>query len=123
MDLNKFMNLPFVQAFLKMIANIADYKGRTSRADFWWAVLAVIILNVLFGFIFGLFGGFGKVLAFLVSVALAIPTVMLWIRRMHDVGKPGWWCIVPILDIVFAAQEGQAGDNQYGPDPKSNMGY
>lgn len=123
MDMNKFMNLPFVQAFLKMIAGFLDFKGRTNRNDFWWAILAVIIVNAVFSFIFGLFGGFGKVLAGLVLVALGIPSIALGFRRMHDVGKPGWWIFVPILDIVFAAQPGQPGDNEYGPDPNATMGY
>ena len=123
MDMNKFMNLPFVQAFLKMIAGFLDFKGRTNRSDFWWAVVACIILSTVLGLIFKLLGGFGSILQLLYSVALLIPGIAIWFRRMHDVGKPGWWCFVPILDIVFAAQEGQPGDNQYGPDPNATMGY
>lgn len=123
MDMNKFLNLPFVQAYLKMLSKMMDYKGREDRETFWWAVLGNAILITVINFIFGLFGGFGSVIAGLFDVALAIPMIMMGIRRMHDVGKPGWWIVVPILNIVFAIQPGVPGDNEYGPDPKSGLGY
>lgn len=34
-----------------------DFKGRTSRADFWWGYLYLIIISAVFGFLFGMFSG------------------------------------------------------------------
>jgi uncharacterized membrane protein YhaH (DUF805 family) len=52
------------------------------------------------------------------SLAVFIPRMAVNIRRMHDVGRSGWWYIVPIAGLVFALRDGQAGTNQYGADPK-----
>ena len=121
--MNKILNLPFVQAYLKMLSRMTDYKGREDRETFWWAVLGNVILITIVSCILKLFGSFGSVLAFLVSLVLCVPMIMMGIRRMHDVSKPGWWIVVPVMDIIFAIQPGVPGDNEYGADPKSNLGY
>jgi uncharacterized membrane protein YhaH (DUF805 family) len=50
---------------------------------------------------------------------------LVW-RRLHDTNRSGWWILIglipivgPIILLVFYATEGDAGDNQYGPDPKA----
>jgi len=40
------------------------------------------------------------------------------VRRMHDVGKSGWFVLVPIYNIILVLSEGDQGENTYGPDPK-----
>ena len=47
-----------------------------------------------------------------------LPSIAVGIRRMHDVGKSGWFILIPIYNIILAATEGQAGGNEYGEDPK-----
>jgi uncharacterized membrane protein YhaH (DUF805 family) len=41
---------------------------------------------------------------------------------MHDVGKSGWFCLIPIYNIILCATAGDVGDNQYGTDPKAEEG-
>lgn len=60
----------------------------------------------------------------IVSLMFMIPSFMLIIRRLHDLNRPGWWCIsaiIPIVNIIFAFYLivfiGTNGPNQYGPDP------
>ena len=38
---------------------------------------------------------------------------------MHDVGKSGWFLLVPIYSLILACTDSEAGDNQYGPNPKA----
>ena len=54
-----------------------------------------------------------------------LPLLAVGIRRLHDIGKSGWYCLwglLPIVGwiilIVYAARPGMSGPNQYGPDPK-----
>jgi len=42
---------------------------------------------------------------------------MYGIRRMHDVNKSGWWILLPIGNIIFWAQPGDASSNRFGPPP------
>ena len=122
--MDKVLNLPFVNAWLKMIANFSDFKGRTSRSDFWWAVLGNIIIMAVLGFILGLLGNFGSVISMLISLVLMVPAIAMWIRRLHDVNKSGWFLLlslVPVAGIVliiWACKEGDEDDNQYGSNPK-----
>ncbi len=122
--MDQFLNLPFVRAFLKMLANYSDFKGRTSREDFWWAILGNYILTWVLNFILRFLGTPGSILAFLVSLALLIPGLAIWTRRLHDINKSGWLQLLAITVvgciplIIWATKEGDEGDNQYGPNPK-----
>ena len=51
--------------------------------------------------------------------AVMIPSLAVAVRRMHDVGKSGWYILIPIYSFILAVTEGEKGANQYGPDPKS----
>jgi uncharacterized membrane protein YhaH (DUF805 family) len=127
--MEELMKLPFVKAFLLMIANTLDFKGRTKRSDFWWATLAVIIIAFVVGFICAFLGTIGDLISWLVRIVLFVPQLSMGVRRLHDTGKSGLWWLIGITGIgsivliIWWAQQGQAGDNQYGSDPESNYGY
>jgi uncharacterized membrane protein YhaH (DUF805 family) len=38
---------------------------------------------------------------------------------MHDVGKNGWYILIPIYNFILCVTEGDKGENEYGPDPKN----
>jgi uncharacterized membrane protein YhaH (DUF805 family) len=61
----------------------------------------------------------------LYSLAVLVPSIAVGARRLHDIGRSGWWQLiglVPILGwivlIVWAATAGDSGSNRFGPDPK-----
>ena len=127
--MDELMKLPFVKAFMKMIANCTDFNGRTGREDFWWAYLCVFIINFIVSIVCGVLvgiTGFGlfSILARLVSLALSLLSLAMSVRRLHDTNKSGWWLLLSLTIIgcipllIFMIQEGDAGDNQYGPNPK-----
>lgn len=88
-----------------------------------FSIVAVIIDNAL-----GLASealGYGPVYG-VYLLALLIPGISVSVRRLHDIGKSGWYlllalipCIGGIILIVFALTEGEAQANSYGPDPKA----
>jgi len=112
----------------------ADFSGRAPRAEYWWFVLAevvvLIIAKILDGIIGSDIGGSGSgIFYILVCLALLVPGIAVSIRRLHDTDKTGWWLLiafVPIIGaivlIVFMVQEGTAGSNQYGPNPYGEGG-
>ena len=74
-------------------------------------------LNEGLGLLFGLVGFVGV-------FALAIPSLSVSVRRLHDTGKSGWMllimlipCIGFILWLVWMIEDGQAHANAYGPVP------
>lgn len=52
--------------------------------------------------------------------AMLAPSIAVAVRRMHDVGKSGWFVLIPIYNLVLAVTEGDKGTNEYGPDPKES---
>jgi len=52
--------------------------------------------------------------------ATIIPSLAAIIRRMHDVGESGWFCLIPIYNIILCFTDSQSGPNKYGPNPKES---
>jgi uncharacterized membrane protein YhaH (DUF805 family) len=100
------------QYFISAIKKYTVFNGRARRAEFWWfSIFNALILLVAIFIV-------EQTVYFLVPLSLFLPGLTVWIRRMHDVGKSGWYCLIPIYDIVLAATAGGTGPNKYGPDPK-----
>lgn len=81
-------SLGFSEALNTSTSKIFQVKGRSRRSEFWWTMLLVSILSVFLTPVFGLF--------------LALVTIPLKFRRLHDTGRSGWWygCFV-ILSLVY----------------------
>jgi uncharacterized membrane protein YhaH (DUF805 family) len=84
-----------------------DYKGKLSRKEFWISICANIIGFIIVGFVYGFFDALdiGKLEKNAVTLACAAGWLYLLIqfyslttRRLHDIGKSGWW----ILLFIFA---------------------
>ncbi len=75
------------------------------------------------GFAIGFVGGLIQmpIIATIYSVAVLIPGIAVAVRRMHDVGKSGWFVLIPIYNIILACTNGNTGDNEYGEDPKADV--
>ena len=73
----------------------ADFSGVSSRSQYWYFILGTTIATVIAQVAFGDFGGN------LVSIITLLPTIAVAIRRMHDVGKSGWFILVPIYNLVL----------------------
>ena len=105
------------------LKHYVDFSGRARRAEYWWFVLPFFITSFVLGFIDGFIGtvdaftGLG-LLSTIYVLALLLPGVTVGMRRMHDVGRSGWWQLVPIVGFVFAVTDSTVGTNQYGEDPK-----
>jgi uncharacterized membrane protein YhaH (DUF805 family) len=102
----------------------ATFTGRARRAEYWYFVLANIILSVILTYVdisvgtYNMDSGNG-LLSSILSLVLLIPSLAVAVRRMHDVGKSGWFILIPIYNLILAVTEGEKGSNKYGPDPKN----
>ena len=73
----------------------ADFSGVSSRSQYWYFILGTTIASVIAQLAFGDLGGN------LVSLITLIPTIAVAIRRMHDVGKSGWFILIPIYNLIL----------------------
>lgn len=72
-------------------------------------------------------GALVMVITLILAVIAGTGNVMLIIRRIHDLGKSGWFALivfVPIIGIIFSVYlfcaPGTVGWNEYGADPLEN---
>lgn len=103
--------------YLSVLSNYAVFNGRARRSEFWYFFLFNMIISVALGAVGGIMGL--EILGNIYSLAVLVPSIAVGIRRMHDIGKSGWFILIPIYSIVLAATAGDQGDNEYGPDPKA----
>ena len=105
----------------------ASFRGRSSRAEFWWFValyfVGAIAFTVIDEMLFGPTGdGPGPLTALFVLVHL-LPGIAVQIRRLHDIDRTGWWVLIGLTGIgglvllVFACLRGTEGPNRFGADP------
>jgi len=111
--------------YIEVLKKYAVFSGRARRKEYWMFVLFNVIISVVLSFVEGLVGSAG-VIGILYSLAVLVPGLAVSVRRLHDTGRSGWWVLINLIPlvglivfIVFAAQDSQAGENQYGPNPKA----
>ena len=104
--------------YFKVLKNYADFKGRARRSEYWYFVLLNALMTIVLGYIGILLET--ELLGTMYSFAVIIPSLAVGVRRMHDVGKSGWFLLIPIYNFILAVTEGEKGENQYGADPKAN---
>lgn len=109
-----------------------EMSGRSRRKEYWMFFLFTVLVgigttaaDVIAGFDLEDNGPFNIAS----SLALFVPSITVWVRRLHDTDRNAWWILlifIPILGwialLVFACQEGTQGSNRYGEDPKNPMG-
>ncbi len=103
--------------YLKVLQNYANFDGRARRSEYWYFFLFNIIFAFLWRIVDELIGS--SLLSDIYTLLILIPSIAVGVRRMHDVGKSGWFLIIPIYNLILACTEGTKGENEYGQDPKA----
>lgn len=112
--------------FLKVVKdNYANFKGRARRKEYWMFGLFSILFSIaaiIVDFIVGTY----FVIYMIYMLALMIPSLAVFVRRMHDVGKSGWWFFISLIPLiggiwllVLLCTDSNQGENNYGPSPKA----
>lgn len=78
----------FVEAIAAFFKNFADFSGRASRSEFWWAVLFNVLVVTVASFV-PLLGVAWTVISFLPAISLAT-------RRLHDINRSGWFQLLSV---------------------------
>jgi uncharacterized membrane protein YhaH (DUF805 family) len=102
--------------YLKVLRNYVNFNGRAGQAEYWYFVLFNFLISIALGVV-----GYvihSDLLSNLYSVAVFLPGIAVGIRRMHDVGKSGWFLLIPFYNFYLLCIEGDNGENEYGYDPK-----
>lgn len=117
--------------YLMALKKYAEFQGRAQRKEYWMFTLFNFLAMVLLGIVGALLGGggeggLGDVLQGLYGIAVLVPGIAVTVRRLHDIGKSGWWGLVALIPLIgsliliyFAVKDSQPETNEYGPNPKA----
>lgn len=109
-----------------VLENYANFNGRARRREYWMFILVNTIITIVLAIVdsvCGLTFGAGEsgILRTIYGLVVFLPGLAAAVRRMHDVDKSGWFILIPFYNLYLACQEGIAGSNQYGVDPKNPL--
>lgn len=124
--------MSFGTAVRTVLSNYATFSGRARRSEYWWWYLFFVLVLAGTTVIDGAIGAepvpgstAGWVTT-LVALALMLPHLAVGARRLHDIGRSGWWLLlvlVPVVGVValfVMAVLDSRPDNRYGPSPRAS---
>lgn len=121
--------------YLKVLKDFGNFRSRARRSEYWYFALfnfifaiVAMMLDNLIGTTFDIEGvpiPYGYIYLLYV-LAVFIPGLAVAVRRLHDVGKSGWFLLIVLIPLiggiwllVLYFTDGQPGENKWGPNPKS----
>jgi len=107
----------FVDAVKNCFIKYVGFDGRATRSEYWWWVLFIFAVAIVAGLLdLGMIGN-------LFSLATLLPSIAVGARRLHDIGKSGWWQLIGLIPLIgwlvliYWAVQPSEGDNAFGPAP------
>jgi uncharacterized membrane protein YhaH (DUF805 family) len=130
-----------MEIYLKALKeNYVNFSGRARRKEFWMFQLFFIIISVIclildniLGTVVAMDAGpFGLIilpfgwLYFLCGIFHFLPSLSVLVRRLHDIGKSGWWFFIGYIPFIgnfwllyLVCKDGDNRENSYGNNPKA----
>jgi uncharacterized membrane protein YhaH (DUF805 family) len=127
--------MDFGAAVKSFWSNYSNFKGRARRSEYWYVQLFLVLTNLAVAAIdlalmdgdvdrFIANGG-GGIVGLVWILATIVPALAVLVRRLHDIGKSGWWALILFVPFVgalvllyFTVQDSQPDTNSFGPSPK-----
>lgn len=104
-------SMDFGEAIKVCFNKFANFEGRARRSEYWWFILFVNLVSM--------------VTCGIASIVFLVPVIAVTARRLHDIGRSGWWQLISfvplagaILLLIWTVQDSDPGTNEYGPNPK-----
>jgi uncharacterized membrane protein YhaH (DUF805 family) len=106
------------------------FSGRAGRAEYWWFTLfTVLVYTAAFAVVVPITVSSRSAaplyLLDVLAVVVLLPSLSVFIRRLHDTDHSGWWYffnLIPLVGaivlFVFTLTEGTRGENRFGNDPQ-----
>lgn len=120
--------MTFEDAIKSSFNGYLKFKGRSCRAEFWLWVLFIFLGFIVAAGIDSFLDGTGATdaepLKGLFVLAILLPSISVSIRRLHDVGRSGWWFLLSLALLIgwavliyWFVSKGADGPNEFGKNP------
>ena len=93
--------MTFIDSVKQCLRKYGDFSGRATRAEFWWWQVFGWIGGLIFGVVDSSIRSFAGADSYAFSpfgsifgLAILLPGLAVQARRLHDIGKTGWWILV-----------------------------
>lgn len=113
------------------ISKYAVWKGRATRSEYWYFILFTLLITIGLTVLDIMVGTFDEatgqgIISGLFSLFIFLPSLAVFVRRLHDTGRSGWWfwiALIPLIGLivllVFLCGDSQNDTNEYGSNPKA----
>ena len=109
--------MTYLEAVKTCLTKYVDFTGRAGRSEFWWFFLFQVVVSVVLSI-------FSEALQGLAGLLLLLPAIAVGTRRLHDIGKSGWFQLLAFVPVVgwlvllyWFVQPSAAGSNAWGSGP------
>jgi uncharacterized membrane protein YhaH (DUF805 family) len=122
--------------YFQVLKKYAKFEGRARRAEYWWFVFLNVVIECAAAFVAAVLGIVGSsilsgpgdqvmqtgevagiLVGILCNLFVVIPSIAVAVRRMHDIGRSGWWLWAPVINFIFLCLGSQSSENGYGANP------
>jgi len=122
--------------YFQVLKKYAKFEGRARRAEYWSFVFLSLVVGCCAAFLAAVLGIVGSsilsgpgdhvmqtgevagiLVGLLYNLFVVIPSFAVAVRRMHDIGRSGWWLWAPIINFIFLCLGSQSSENGYGSNP------
>jgi uncharacterized membrane protein YhaH (DUF805 family) len=110
--------------FADVLKDFTDFNGRSRRYEFWGFMLILIIIRTVTSTWDNILFDGNDVFRAIINVLFFLPLLALKVRRLHDVGRSGWWMLLGLTGIGYLVllywfvKDSEPGENEYGVSPK-----
>jgi uncharacterized membrane protein YhaH (DUF805 family) len=88
--------------YLKVVRdNYANFSGRARRSEYWYYILCSVIISMILGLADYFIGFQINVLRGIYGLAVFIPGLAVLVRRMHDIGRSGWFIFTFLIPFLI----------------------
>ena len=115
----------FIDAIKLAFKNYVNFNGRSRRSELWWFILFNMIIQIIIIILANLITKNLMFLSYIYSLIIFLPGLGLVIRRLHDIGKSGWYIFIAFIPLVgifillyFLCLDSENQSNEYGESPK-----
>lgn len=95
------------------------YSARSSRREYWLWQLHFLLVIMVLSFILGpLPTGLATLLSNVIWIPL-VPSIAMWVRRIHDTGHRIWWCFIPLVGLILACSATDTKETRWARTTRS----
>ena len=120
----------FAQSWVLFFRNYANFSGRSSRSAYWfwflWSVIITLFTEILRASIGGELSPV-DIIDLVWSLGILVPSFALAARRLHDVGRSGWWQLIALTIVgiiplfIWFVSAGDSDTNKYGDEEEQGL--